>query len=955
MDIKTLLDNLHDEVSCSVCMCTFTDPKQLPCLHSFCLHCLNGIQRTSGIHGKITCPECRRQFQISGSGNPSELPTNFRINSLLDVLAIKECSTVNVKCRNCEKRSSQTSYCFQCCSFWCEECIVGHNIMRENKDHRTLALKDFQDQDIKAVLERPAFCQKKHHENKELELFCKDSQQSGTKGKESSKVIAGNKGANVRDSPLETQVQTRRFRSVLSFGQKGEFVGMLNGPWGMAVNDRDEIAVTGALNNSVSVFSSDGTHLRSFGRFGKNNGEFKFPAGIAFDSHGNIVVADSSNHRVQVFDRNGNFLSMFGERGSRDNQLKYPLGLSINNNGDIIVADRDNKLIKIFSSTGKYLRKFGGAGSLVSFSHCIQHGQYFIVSDYGDHSIKLFNLEGKFISKFGKQGIKDGEFNEPGCLSVNKEGLLMVCDRGNHRVQVFELSGKFVTKFGSEGSERGEFKLPVSTANLSDGKIVVCDFNNSLIQINSVIRSLKDKVRVKQNEVEQFNQRSIAFQWKVTEVKSQVQSCVDQIIAIVEARKQDVFDAVDNQAKKLLESLSQKKEEVEKQLKIIESAVEQTETLLKRSFSTEILGFSETFDTILQEQGTQENRDTECIPRFSFTKSEKLINLLSMSEGIGNVEFVFSETKAQQSGAKGKESSKAIAGNKGANVRDSPLETQVQTRRFRSVLSFGQKGAAVGMFNAPYGVAVNDHDEIAVTDTWNHRVSVFSSDRTHLRSFGRKGQNNGELHCPKGIAFDSHGNIVVADSFNHRVQVFDTNGNFLSKFGEQGSGDNQLQYPEGLSINGNGDIIVADTDNKLIKIFSSSGEYLRKFGGAGSPYCCIQYGQHFIVSDAGDHSIKMFNLEGKFISKFGKQGNKYGEFNKPRYLSVNKEGLLMVCDAENHRVQVFELSGKFVTKFGSEGSERGEFRFPRSLANLSDGRIVVCEMNNNRIQVFDKI
>ena len=46
--------------------------------------------------------------------------------------------------------------------------------MRENKDHRTLALKDFQDQDIKAVLERPPFCQKKHHENKELELFCKD-------------------------------------------------------------------------------------------------------------------------------------------------------------------------------------------------------------------------------------------------------------------------------------------------------------------------------------------------------------------------------------------------------------------------------------------------------------------------------------------------------------------------------------------------------------------------------------------------------------------------------------------------------------------------------------------------------------------------------------------------------------------------------------------------------------
>ena len=90
---------------------------------------------------------------------------------------------------------------------------------------------------------------------------------------------------------------------------------------------------------------------------------------------------------------------------------------------------------------------------MVNPIHCIQHGQNFIVSDYSDHSIKMFDLEGKFISKFGKQGNKDGEFNQPLGLSVNKEGLLMVCDAGNHRVQLFELSGKFVTKFGIKGSD----------------------------------------------------------------------------------------------------------------------------------------------------------------------------------------------------------------------------------------------------------------------------------------------------------------------------------------------------------------------------------------------------------------------------------------------------------------------------------------------------------------------
>ena len=83
MDIQTLLNNLHEELSCSVCMSKYTDPKQLPCLHSFCLHCLNGIQRTSGRRDKIACPECRQEFKVPDNGNLAALPTNFRINSLM--------------------------------------------------------------------------------------------------------------------------------------------------------------------------------------------------------------------------------------------------------------------------------------------------------------------------------------------------------------------------------------------------------------------------------------------------------------------------------------------------------------------------------------------------------------------------------------------------------------------------------------------------------------------------------------------------------------------------------------------------------------------------------------------------------------------------------------------------------------------------------------------------------
>ena len=48
---------------------------------------------------------------------------------------------------------------------------------------------------------------------------------------------------------------------------------------------------------------------------------------------------------------------------------------------------------------------------------------------------------------------------------------------------------------------------------------------------------------------------------------------------------------------------------------------------------------------------------------------------------------------------------------------------------------------------------MNDRGKIAVTDCYSHRVSLVSSDGTHLRSFGREGQNNGEFKFPTGGRF----------------------------------------------------------------------------------------------------------------------------------------------------------------------------------------------------------
>ena len=123
---------------------------------------------------------------------------------------------------------------------------------------------------------------------------------------------------------------------------------------------------------------------------------------------------------------------------------------------------------------------------------------------------------------------------------------------------------------------------------------------------------------------------------------------------------------------------------------------------------------------------------------------------------------------------------------------------------FKPVLSFGKYGSALGIFNWPAGIAVNDKDEIAVTDSGNHRIQMFLG--THLRSFGTKGNQWGQFSCPFGITFCNN-NVIVSDTYNHRIQIFDDQGQYLHQFGEKGKLNHQLHIPIGLSINSDGNII----------------------------------------------------------------------------------------------------------------------------------------------------
>ena len=716
-------------------------------MHSFCLHCLNGIQRTSGRRDKIACPECRQEFKIPDNGNLAALPTNFRINSLLDVLAIKECNTTGVKCGNCDNQSKESHYCFQCCEFWCGECITFHNGMKSNKDHYALALEDFQDHDFENILKRPTFCAIPGHEKKEIEFFC-----------------------NICEV---------------------------------------------AICNACALTNHDG--------------------------HGKILLDQAANERK--------------------------------------------------------------------------------------------------------------------------------------------------------------------------------------LRVKSAIESQRKRAQTKRSKITKLDESLREVQEQAARVMRNVQEYADSIHAAIEAKKLEIFDDVERRTKASLQEIGKQKKDFEEQARRHESEIEDTETLLKRSTSAQLMQPNEVMDKILkrslkEEKNQEEGSDRDDCPiqKFDFVNNHKLFDLVS-AEQIGSLKDYLTQTRAQQSSADGKGISEAIVGlggqlvvttrnkkcqqcydnndcvtmevsnrrddncaaevqvqdNKdgtykikyfaketgtcsasvkvnGEHIRGSPFEVQVKPRQFRPVLSFGEQ-----ILKKPWGVAVNEQDEIAVSDVGNDKIHLFKSDGTHIKSFGGKGAQHGEVDFPSGTVY--HGdNIIVAEQGNHRVQVLSRPGEYLHHFGMKGSLDHQLSSPTGLSIDSDGNIIVADRENKLIKIFSADGQFLNKLGRKGSftePFHCIQHDNYLIVSDNGDRSIKCFDRKGNFLYKFGKKGNADGGFNSPECLSMDKAGHLMVCDIFNHRIQVFQLSGKFVAKFGTEGSGMGEFNLPVSAAVLSDGKIVVSDLRNRRIQIFE--
>jgi len=142
------------------------------------------------------------------------------------------------------------------------------------------------------------------------------------------------------------------------------------------------------------------------------------------------------------------------------------------------------------------------------------------------------------------------------------------------------------------------------------------------------------------------------------------------------------------------------------------------------------------------------------------------------------------------------------------------------------ITQWGTQGSGNGQFSGPSDIAIDQDGYVYVADTGNYRIQKFDSNGNYITQWGTQGSGNGQfsgntnyLSSPYGIGVDPHGDIFVTDGGNYRIQKFDSNGNYITQWGTQGSGNGQFSDTFNVVSDSDGNIYVADRGNYRIQKF----------------------------------------------------------------------------------------------------------------------------------------
>ncbi|KAM4700329.1 E3 ubiquitin-protein ligase TRIM33 isoform 5-T5 [Discoglossus pictus] len=165
--------------TCAVCKQSLqsrdSEPKLLPCLHSFCKRCLPEPERQLSVPmpggsngdiqqvGVIRCPVCRQECR------QIDLVDNYFVKDTTESPSSTDEKSEQV-CTSCEDNASAVGFCAECGEWLCKTCIEAHQRVKFTKDHIITKKEDVSSDAVGASGQRPVFCPV--HKQEQLKLFC---------------------------------------------------------------------------------------------------------------------------------------------------------------------------------------------------------------------------------------------------------------------------------------------------------------------------------------------------------------------------------------------------------------------------------------------------------------------------------------------------------------------------------------------------------------------------------------------------------------------------------------------------------------------------------------------------------------------------------------------------------------------------------------------------------------
>ena len=509
------LKRLEEQLNCSICLDTFTDPKLLQCFHVYCQQCLVplGVRDQQG-QLSLTCPTCRQVTPIPPSG-VAGLQSAFHINHLLEIQdSFKNLqnppTNLEVAVRdtvvNLPKNAAQ--FCFEHVEkeleFYCETCgkLICYKCALKGGKHQS---HDYEELD-------QAFEKYK----KEITSSIEPMEKQVAIIKKALALIEHHCGeiSDQREAiEKNVHVTFRRLREVLTV-RETELIGQLHKMTqgklkGLAAKS-DQIETILAKLNSCLHFMGESIKLgnKSDVLMMKANTVHQMkelttpfqPDTLKPNTEADVVFSALADLTAAC----KNYGQIFSS-GSPDPSKCHATGKGLE---VAVVGVKSTAILHAVSYEDKPFDKpikslecelVSEITGTRTNSNVERRGQSQYEISYqptikGRHQLHI-KMEGQHIrgspssvavkspvEKLGTPILTLGGVDRPRGVAINKRGEVVVTEGGGNCVSVFSPSGKKLRSFGTKGSSQGQFNCPCGVTVDGEGNILVADTNNNRIQ-----------------------------------------------------------------------------------------------------------------------------------------------------------------------------------------------------------------------------------------------------------------------------------------------------------------------------------------------------------------------------------------------------------------------------------------------------------------------------------------